>query len=481
MELRDYFRILAKHWFAIILCAVLGLGVAVATTLSAPKIYSATAQTFIAISSPNNGAGVAALAPDATYTLQRIQSYIQIIGSPDVLQPVIDDLGLESTVESLKGKVSANNPLDTVLINVSVADTNPQQAATVANAVAVQLGAVIQKLETSISGDVVPVKATLTDPADPPSSPSSPRTSVNYLLGLAVGLVLGVAYAFLREALDTTIKSPDDLQDATGLAPLGVIAFDPEAKKQPLAAMEQRATRAEAFRAIRTNMQYVDVDNPPKVIAVTSAIPGEGKTTTSINLAITMAQAGRRVVLVETDLRRPKASSYLGVESELGLTDVLAGRATLADTLLQWGRGLLTFLPAGHTPPNPSELLASHQFEQVLSVLRGQYDYVVIDSAPLLPVTDGAIVSKAADGAFIVVRFGKTTRDQLATAVAALNQVDAKVLGTALNFVPTGRRGYGYKYGYKYGYRYGYGYGYGYGASEYKSQGMHASDGAAAE
>ncbi|MEI8083931.1 MAG: CpsD/CapB family tyrosine-protein kinase, partial [Actinomycetes bacterium] len=235
----------------------------------------------------------------------------------------------------------------------------------------------------------------------------------------------------------------------------------------------------EAFRAIRTNLQYVDVDNPPKVIAVTSAIPGEGKTTTSINLAITMAQAGRRVILVETDLRRPKASSYLGVESELGLTDVLAGRATLVDAVLPWGRGLMTFLPAGHTPPNPSELLASHQFAQVLDVLRGQYDYVVIDSAPLLPVTDGAIVSKAADGAFIVVRFGKTTRDQLATAIAALDQIGARVLGTALNFVPTGRRGYGYKYGYKYGYRYGYGYGYG--ASEYKTQGIHANDGAASE
>lgn len=478
MELRDYLRVLAKHWFAILLASVVGLAMAVVMTFTAPKIYSATAQTFIAISSPT-GAGVSALAPDATYTLQRIQSYIQIVGSPDVLQPVIDDLGLEMSVEALKGRVSATNPVDTVLINVSVSDTNPQQAATVANAVAVQLGAVIQKLETSISGDVVPVKATLTDPADPPGAPSSPRTSINLMMGLLIGLALGVVYALLRETLDTTVKSPDDLQDATGLAPLGVVAFDPEAKKQPLAALEQRATRAEAFRAIRTNLQYVDVDNPPKIIAVTSAIPGEGKTTTSINLAITMAQAGWRVALVETDLRRPKASSYLGVESELGLTDVLAARATLADAMIPWSRGLLDFLPAGHTPPNPSELLGSHQFEQVLEVLRGQYDYVVIDSAPLLPVTDGAIVSKAADGAFIVVRFGKTTRDQLATAVAALDQVGAKVLGTALNFVPTGRRGYGYKYGYKYGFRYGYGYGYG--ASEYKSQGIHAEDSSTAD
>ena len=144
-------------------------------------------------------------------------------------------------------------------------------------------------------------------------------------------------------------------------------------------------------------------------MAITSAVPNEGKTTLAVNLAIALAQAGRKVVLVETDLRRPKASTYLGVESELGLTDVLAGQKTLDEALVSWNRGLLTFLPSGHTPPNPSELLASHQFAHVLATLREQYDWVIIATPP--PVTDGAIVSKAADGAILVVRFGKTTRE----------------------------------------------------------------------
>ena len=220
----------------------------------------------------------------------------------------------------------------------------------------------------------------------------------------------------------------------------------------PIVALDQRAVRAEAFRTIRTNLQYVDVDNPPKVVAITSAVPEEGKSTLAVNLAIALAQAGKKVVLVETDLRRPRASTYLGVESELGLTDVLAGQRTLDEALVSWNRGLLTFLPSGHTPPNPSELLASHQFAQVLATLRERFDWVIIDATPLLPVTDGAIVSKAADGAILVVRFGKTTREQLGASMAALEQVDARLLGTALNFVPRGRRGYGYKYGHGYGY-----------------------------
>lgn len=456
MELRDYLRVLAKHWFAIILCTVLGVGAAAAITYTAPKIYTAQAQTFIAISSPGSSQqSTQGLAPDATYTLQRLQSYIQIITSPSVLQPVIDELKLDTTVGALAEQVTAANPIDTVLINVSVSDPDPEKAAAVANAVSVQLGAVIQKLETSITGEVVPVKATLTQPAGVPTAPSSPKTRINLTLGLIVGLALGVAYALLRESLDRSVKSPDEIATLTGAAPLGVIAFDPEAKKNPLASLNSRATRSEVFRTIRTNLQYVDVDNPAQVISVTSAVPGEGKTTTSINLAITMAQAGKKVVLVETDLRRPKASSYLGVESELGLTDVLAGRATLVEAMLPWNRGLLTFLPAGHTPPNPSELLASKQFVQVLQVLRDQFDFVIVDSTPLLPVTDGAIVSKASDGALLVVRFAKTTRDQVAASMEALQQVDARLLGTTLNFVPTGRRGYGYKYGYKYGYGYG--------------------------
>jgi len=452
LELRDYLRVLAKHWIGITVIAVLITALVAIWTFLQPRVYTANAQTFVAIGSSNDSTDPFT---GASYTLQRITSYVQLIDSPEVLQPVIDELDLDTTVQELADATSATNPIDTVLINVTVSDLDPGQAATIANAVAVQLGSVIQLLETSSAGDIVPVKATLTNPAEPPGSPSSPRTRVNLLLGLLIGLALGVGYAFLRESLDTSVKSPDELADISGATPLGMVTFDPEAKTNPLVTLDTRATRSEAFRAIRTNLQYVDVDNPPRVVAVTSALPGEGKSTTAINLAVTMAQAGKQVVIVETDLRRPKASGYLGVESQVGLTDVLAGQTKLDDALLPWNRDLLTVLPAGPTPPNPSELLASQQFVQVLEQLRSEYDQVIIDCTPLLPVTDGAIVSKAADGALLVVRFAKTTREQVVTSLDALEQVGARLLGTTFNFVPTGRRGYGYRYGYGYGYGYG--------------------------
>lgn len=470
MELRDYLRVLAKHWLAIVLITGLVTGAVAAWTFLQPRVYTATAQMFVAIS---GGTDATSQATGATYTMQRITSYVQLVNSPQVLQPVIDDLGLDVSVTNLGKSITAANPIDTVLINVSASDASPQRAADIANAAAVQLGAVIGELESSAAGNLVPVKSTLTDPAEAPLSPSSPRTRINLILGVLIGLALGVGFAFLRDSLDTSVKSPDELAELTGAMPVGLIAYDSDAPGKPLVALDQRSTRAEAFRTIRTNLQYVDVDAPPKVIAITSAVPNEGKTTTALNLAITMAQAGKKVVLVETDMRKPKTSAYLGIESELGLTDVLAGQATLADALLSWNRDLLTILPAGHTPPNPSELLGSHQFAQVLAQLREEYDQVIVDATPLLPVTDGAIVAKVADGAVLVVRFGRTTREQVATSLAALDQVGARLLGTALNFVPTGRRGYGYKYGYRYGGKYGYGYGYG----GYGEESRHAAEG----
>jgi receptor protein-tyrosine kinase len=455
MELRDYLRILAKHWIGITLITALVASAVAVWTFLQPRVYTANAQTFVAIASSNDASDPFT---GATYTLQRITSYVQLVDSPDVLGPVIEELDLDTSVNALAGSISASNPVDTVLINISVSDLDPVLAASIANATASQLGSVIQALETSSAGNIIPVKATLTDPAEPPGSPSSPRTRVNLLLGFLIGLALGVGYAFLRESLDTTVKSPDELTDITGGTPLGLIAFDPEAEANPLVALESRASRSEAFRTIRTNLQYVDVDHPPRAVAITSAVPNEGKTTTSINLAITMAQAGKRVVLVETDLRRPRASGYLGIESQVGLTDVLAGQTKLEDVLLPWNRDLITVVPSGRTPPNPSELLSSQQFAEVIEQLKIDFDQVIIDTTPLLAVTDGAIVSNVADGAVMVIRFGKTTREQLATSIDALQQVDARLLGTVMNFIPTGRRGYGYKYGYGYGYGYGYRY-----------------------
>ena len=459
MELRDYIRVLTKHWIGIILIVALTAGAAALYTYTQPRVYSATAQMFISIQTRvvTGTGGQTTVGSGTPYILQRLQSYVQIVNSPQVLQPVIDELGLGSS-GGLDGSVTATNPPGTVLLEVTATSTDPQRAADVANATARQLIAVIQDLESQEVGSSVLVKATVTQPAQPPGSPSSPRTRVNLLIGLLLGFVLGVGYAFLRNYLDNTVKTQEDLNDITGATSLGMVMFDPEAKDNPLVTMDQRAVRSEAFRTIRTNLRYVNVDKPPRVITITSAVPEEGKSTTAINLAITLAQAGWSVCLVEADLRRPKMGKYLGVDMGVGLTSVLAGQNTLDEALLPWNRGMITLLPSGNIPPNPSELLSSKQMKDVLGTLRKMFNVVIVDAPPLLPVTDGAILTTASDGAIFVVRWGKTTREQLAAAAKAIAQVDGAILGTVMNFVPSSRRRYSYKYNYGYGYGYASGY-----------------------
>jgi capsular exopolysaccharide synthesis family protein len=446
-------RVTRKRWLSILLITLLGLGAAGLFTFLSPKVYTASTQSFVAIST--SGSTSADILSGANFALQRVKSYTQIVDSPDVLTPVIAELGLATTPEELAKQVSASSPLDTVLIEVQAKDGNAAMAAAIANATAKQLGITIENLEQPLSVRASPVKVTLTHPANVPISPSSPRTLMNLALGLLVGLALGIVYAFAREGLDTTVRTAEDVSEIIGAAPLGTIPFDSQAKDRPLVALDTSAQRSEAYRSVRTNLQFVDVDHPPKVVVVTSAVAGEGKTTSACNLAITMAQSGQRVVLVECDLRRPRVATYLEISGEVGLTNVLTGQVTLEQALIGWNRGQLTLLTSGSTPPNPSELLGSKQMATVLEELRRTFDVVLIDAPPLLPVTDGAVIANAADGAVMLVRHGRTTREQLRRASEVLAQADATLLGTVVNFVPVSKRpGKGDHYGYysNYGY-----------------------------
>jgi capsular exopolysaccharide synthesis family protein len=253
--------------------------------------------------------------------------------------------------------------------------------------------------------------------------------------------------------MDTTVSSAEDVAEATPAPILGRINADPAAAKQaPLAALSGATRWAEAFRVLRTNMQYVEVDHDKKVFVVTSSLPGEGKTTTSVNLAVTMAMGAHSVVLVECDLRRPMVAKRLGVDGAVGTTSVLVGRVKLEDALQTVGDTGLQVLACGPIPPNPSELLQSRAMDALLADLREQFDIVVIDAPPLLPVTDAALLAAKSDGAIVVTRHGRTTRDQLAHAIERLDAVDAKTLGVVLNLTKGKDGGDAYAYSYSYSY-----------------------------
>jgi capsular exopolysaccharide synthesis family protein len=271
-----------------------------------------------------------------------------------------------------------------------------------------------------------------------PTSPISPKPARNIALGLVLGLVLGLGVALLRDTFDTSIKSERDVKDAVDETVIGGITFDPEGPKHPLIVQsDPHGPRAESFRSLRTNLQFVDAANHPRSLVFTSSLPGEGKTTTTANLAISMAAAGARVCIIEGDLRRPQLLRYMGMEGSVGLTNVLIRQADLIDVLQPFGDTGVQVLGAGQIPPNPSELLGSETMARTIRQLEEMFDYVIIDAPPVLPVTDATVLSTITGGVVMVAGCGVVNKEQLGRALASIKAVNGNVLGIVVNRIPT--------------------------------------------
>lgn len=451
VELGDYLRVLRKRWLSIVVLALLGLGLAAIVTLTQKPVYEAQSEVFV---STQSGDTTGDLQQGNTYTLQRVKTYAHLATTEIVLQPVIDQLGLDLTPRQLASQITATAVLDTTIVEITVSDEDPEHAAELANTIGTTLATVVEQIEPADGEDgESPVQLTITESATVPSQPVSPRVPVNLALGTLVGLAIGVGVALLREILDTRIRSRRDVELATEHPLVGGILYDEQVQSRPLIVeADPLSPGAESFRALRTNLQFVEVDGSSRSFAITSSVPGEGKSTTTVNLALALADAGETVILVDADLRKPKVAEYMGIEGTVGLTDVLIGRAELVDAVQQRGRTNLYVLPAGRVPPNPSELLGSKAMRHLVDSLEGEFDWVLFDAPPLLPVTDAAVLAKHLTGAVVAVAAGKTTRHQLEAAVTVLEKAGAPVAGVALTMVPAkGEGAYGYGYGYGYG------------------------------
>jgi succinoglycan biosynthesis transport protein ExoP len=424
-----------------------------ATILTAP-LYQASTLVYVQVQSSGT---VGELVQGSTFIQNQVKSFAEVVGTPRVLDPVITSLSLEETPESLATSIVASAPLDTVNIQIVVTRNSPTDAALIADAVTASFRQVVGEITASEGQPATSqVSVSTLKDATVPSEPISPNTVTNLILGLLVGLTVGLGIAVLREVLDTRIRGERDVQAITSAPLIGGIGFDPTASGKPLIVQDDpHSVRAEAFRTLRTNLQFLEVESGAKSFVVTSSIPSEGKTTTAANLAIALADSGAQVLLIDADLRRPKVAEYMGLEGAVGLTDVLISRAELADVLQPWGRGNLVVLPAGTVPPNPSELLGSRAMVSLVRTLEAEFDVVILDLPPLLPVTDAALVSKITKGALLVVAAGRTHKAEFAGAVSTLENVDANIAGVIMTMLPTkGPDAYGYG-------RYGYG-GYGY-------------------
>ncbi len=452
VELQDYLRILRKHWFAILALTVLGTGAGVAYSMLATPVYTASAKVFV---STSGSSSVADLAQGNSFTQQRVKTYADLVTTSAVLQPTIDALELPMSVSELRGSLSASTPLNTTVIDVTVTNADPVFAAVLAGATSEQLIETVEEIETTDPLEGSPVRLSVVQEPEVPTVPTSPNSKLNAALGLMLGLALGVGYALLRSALDTKIRGERDIERITDAPVLGGIVFDPKAKQRPLI-VHQDATspRAESFRTLRTNLQFLDAGRTERSFVITSSIQSEGKSTTAANLAITLADAGARVLLVGADLRRPKAGKYLGIESAVGLTDVLIGRVDLETAVQRWGRSELFVLPAGAIPPNPSELLGSSLMESLIARLDSEFDIVLYDAPPLLPVTDAAVLARLVGGTVLIVAAGRAHGPQVESAIQALETVGAPLSGVVLTMLPSkGPDAYGYgRYGYSYQY-----------------------------
>lgn len=448
MNLQEYAKVLRTRWLTVCLSTLVVVVGAVAVTLVTTPLYQASTRLFV--STTTGGATAADLYQGNRLSQDRVLSYTQLITGESLARRTVDKLDLDMTAGELRANVKATAKANTVLIDVSVKDPSPVQARDIANALSDEFVVMVRELETPEDGSRPYARVVVEQRATILAKPASPNVLRNILTELGLGLILGIGLALLRDLLDNTVKDRQTVEDITGVGLVGTIPMDKDRKKDAAISYgSDNSAIAESFRKLRTNLQFLSVDNPPRVIVVTSSLPSEGKSTTAINIALSLAESEHEVVLVDGDMRRPSVAKYLGLVGNVGFSSVLSNQVGVRDALQKSRFPGLSVLTSGPIPPNPSELLGSLAAKNTLEDLRKQFDYVIVDSSPLLAVTDAAILAAGADGVLIMARAGQTKREQLSHAVGALTDVGASILGAVLTMVPSrGAGSYSYKYSY---------------------------------
>ncbi len=493
-SLRTYLIVVRRRKWWLALFALLGLAVSLAISLTEPKEYSATAQLLVL---PSGAVAFGAYQPPVTPTV--VQTELQLITSAPVTEAVRQRLGSEPSV-------SAAQVAQTNVISISAISRTPSRAAIVANTYAKafvsyrqsvassnlaaaegqlqsqisSLGTQIKSLQgkpgaaaevtalvnqeavlkeqaaqTQVSGAVATGGVELVTPAQPPASPSSPKPARDGALGLAAGLLVGLGIAFARDNLDEALSSKEGAESLAGAPVLAMVPTVTSWKKRKRAVLvstsQPTSPAAEAYRSLRTALQFARQERQLRSILITSPAADEGKTATTANLGVVFAQAGERVVLVSCDLRRPRLGQFFGLDEQVGLTTVLRGEHSLERALQPVsGHESLVGAPLrARCSSNPAELLSEPGTRKVFAALAQSFDLVLVDSPPLLPVTDAVVLSKQVDATLLVVAPGQTRRVTLRRSSEKLAQVNAPVVGLVLNGVNK-QSGYGYGYGYGY-------------------------------
>lgn len=444
LDLREFLRAVRAYWAGAVSIVLVCVAIAALWTLTQPRVWTSVASGVVQTSSGGD-AGLALAADNLAKS--KAKTYVELAKSQAVAESAAAAIGAASA-GALLASVTPYVADDSSIIEINASASTPDGARTLADAWIAAMTEQVELLENpdgairTQSTSFVPVAAATT-----PGAPSSPNILSALVVGGVVGLVGAGIYLIVRNTLDRRVRSAETVERTAGVPVIGtLIRYEPfddgrrlATAVLPLKGPERRSHFAitEGIRELRTNLAYVSVDDPPAVIVVVSASPGEGKSTVSANLADAVAAAGRPVIIVDCDLRKPMLASIYEMEGAVGLTDVLAGRATMAQVAQRVPGNLdLTLFASGPTPPNPSELLGSRAMKDFLVALRSTGALVILDAPPLLAVTDGAVLSTIADGVIMTVDAASSTQDQLQRAVGAIRRVGGKILGVVLNRVP---------------------------------------------
>lgn len=446
MTLAQFIAVVRRRRWWIALLVFVGIGAGAAFSATQVPQYRAESSVFVSV----GGATVTDLTQGGAFSESRVASYVQLAQSPRVLSAAAGRARIRADVAELREKVQVRAVSDTVILAVSATDEDPKAAVRLADAVADELVKAVGGIERTDEAGRALVELSVFQRAELPDAPVAPRPLVNAVLGLVAGLGSGIAIALVLETVDTKLRSVEVLRQVGGRSVLAEIPTDPGASTSPLIDVDNRySDRAEQFRQLRTHLTFTNVDGGSQSILVTSSLPGEGKSSTAVNLSLMLAQSGHRVVLVDADLRRPSAAAYLGLEAGVGLSTVLTHQVELVDALQRYGADDLYVLASGRVPPNPSELLESRTMEVLIGDLCAQFDYVIVDAPPVLPVTDPTVLATRVSGVlFIAAVDGRVSSHAMQTALARLDAVGARVVGSVANRVRVGRGSSSY-YGYQ--------------------------------
>lgn len=478
IDLQRLFAALVKRSWLIVAIAVLcAVAAFLGTFFFITPEYQSSAMFYVNNNSLSLGeASLSISSSDISASRGLVKSYIVILNTRESLNDVIDYAGVDRTYSELKGMISAAAVDSTEIFEVVVTSTDPQEAEKIADAIAYILPKRISSIIEGTSAKVV-------DSAVLPASPSSPSYIKNTMIGFVLGLALTVVVIVLRELMDITIRTEEDIAQACRYPVLAAVpdmeahtkggyyyGYGNQKKPRPRGGKDARTVEliggnisfaaAESYKLLRTKLQFSFADDSDShVIGVCSALTGEGKSLSAVNLAYAMSQLGKRVLLIDCDMRRPTLSGKLPVNKTPGLSDYLAGQCAADKLIQQCGireeEQAFHVISSGRIPPNPMELLSSAKMDKTIERLRSSYDYIILDLPPIGEVSDSMAVAKYTDGVLMVVRQDACDRVSLNAAIRQFEFVDAKILGVVFNATSEGRGGYRSKH-YKHYYHQGY-------------------------